>query len=241
MGDSAICLRIEPRSIRYQHGKVLEVVGVEDLTSHPPASAPAALRALQTAESEELDESVYALSFAESSEVDWSVYAPSIYSEDTTITNPFRPLVVPTEADTTSVWSESDEDESDNSGNNEHNKVKVAAPAPPVPVAKVTNKMEFGSEILFNGTDSSDQLRKSVEKYSMYSGNILEGPPHSQHSSVNTARPGNPPSDSYGVPKPGFRSMGIREVHSPSFNDLCNATRPGNPPSDSCDNPDPRH
>ncbi|KAG0060165.1 hypothetical protein BGZ90_004139 [Linnemannia elongata] len=91
---------VEPRCIRYQPGKVLEVVMAGDLTTHHPGSSLSStgtIVAPQTLTHKNIAQ--WAISMAENTAME-EHYAPSVYSQFTDITTrPFKPLYVPTEAD----------------------------------------------------------------------------------------------------------------------------------------------
>ncbi|KAF9279133.1 hypothetical protein BGZ88_000156 [Linnemannia elongata] len=102
---------VEPRCIRYQPGKVLEVVMAGDLTTHHPGSSLSStgtIVAPQTLTHNNIAQ--WAMSMAENTAMD-EHYTPSEYSQFTdTTTRPFKPLYVPTEADEESVWNEEEQE-----------------------------------------------------------------------------------------------------------------------------------
>ncbi|KAF9153959.1 hypothetical protein BG015_002218 [Linnemannia schmuckeri] len=97
---------IEPRCIRYQPGKVLEVVMAGDLTTHHPGSSASStdtMAAPQSLTHKNIAQwqvtNGLAKTTAENATTD-KHYAPSIYSQFTdTTAKPFKRLDVPTEAD----------------------------------------------------------------------------------------------------------------------------------------------
>ncbi|KAG0060295.1 hypothetical protein BGZ89_012378 [Linnemannia elongata] len=103
---------VEPRCIRYQPGKVLEVVMAGDLTTHHPGSSLSSTGTIVAPQTQTHNNiAQWAMSMAENTAMD-EHYAPSVYSQFTdTTTRPFKPLYIPTEADEESVWNEEEQEE----------------------------------------------------------------------------------------------------------------------------------
>ncbi|KAG0065469.1 hypothetical protein BGZ89_008293 [Linnemannia elongata] len=108
---------IEPQCIKYQPGKVLEVVGAEDLTTLMGAGSvatavPNAMDYQQQLTLWNIEQ--WAMATAEITRAG-TMYPPSDYSQSTVTSCPFKPLTVSTETDTSSVSDASTEGEENTS------------------------------------------------------------------------------------------------------------------------------